>query len=132
MPFHATAIVTLLSLAVYFWMATEVARARRRAGIVAPAMTGDATLERTIRAHTNTLEWLPIFIPSLWLFAFYWSDISAAALGLLWIVGRIVYFKGYVAAAAKRSPGFLIQVIASAILLFGALGRAVLLAVGQG
>ena len=59
------AIVTLLTLIVYFWMATQVSRTRTRLGILAPAMTGDPVLERTIRAHLNTLEWLPILLPSL-------------------------------------------------------------------
>jgi uncharacterized MAPEG superfamily protein len=132
MSYHLTAIVTLLSLLVYFWMATQVARARRKAGIKAPTMIGDPVLERTIRGHVNTLEWLPIYLPSLWLFAAYWGDVPAAGVGFLWIVGRIVYFRGYVADAAKRSPGFLIQVVACVILLFGALGRAAYLAAGQG
>ena len=39
----------------------------------------------------NTLEWLPIFLPSLWLFAIYVSDAIAAAIELVWIIGRIVY-----------------------------------------
>ena len=51
-------------------------------------MTGDPVLERTIRAHYNTLEWLPLFLVPLWLFAIYWSDLVAAGLGLIWIVGR--------------------------------------------
>jgi len=29
-------------------------------------------LKRTVRAHTNILEWMPI-LPALWLFAVYWS-----------------------------------------------------------
>ncbi|MGN6309215.1 MAG: MAPEG family protein [Xanthobacteraceae bacterium] len=84
-------------------------------------------LERTIRAHVNTLEWLPIFLPSLWLFAIYWSSFVAAALGALWIVGRIIYFLGYAAAAEKRRPGFAIQAIAASALLIGALGRVIYL-----
>ena len=63
------AIVTLVILLVYFWMATQVSRTRKRVGILAPVMTGDPVLERTIRAHLNTQDWLPIFLPSLWLFA---------------------------------------------------------------
>ena len=43
-------------------------------------MTGDPLLERTIRAHYNTLEWLPIFLVSMWLFAVYWNELVAAAL----------------------------------------------------
>ncbi len=117
------ALVTLLAAAVYFWMATQVARTRVKVGILAPVMTGDARLERTIRAHLNTLEWLPIFLPSLWLFAIYWNGSVAAGLGLVWIVGRIVYFVGYVSDARKRFPGFFIQSIAAALLLLGAFGR---------
>ena len=120
--YGSVAIVTLLTLLVYFWMATQVARTRVRVGIRPPTMTGDPVLEQTIRAHTNTLEWLPIFLPSLWLFAIYWNATAAAVLGLIWIVGRVVYFLGYVAAPAKRQPGFFIQALAASALLLGALG----------
>ena len=123
----SVAIVTLLALLTYFWMGTQVARTRRRVGIPPPAITGDPLLERTIRAHTNTLEWLPIFLPSLWLFALYWNATAAVILGLIWIAGRIVYFLGYVAAPEKRLPGFGIQALAASALLLGALGRIVYL-----
>lgn len=126
-PFAYVSSVTLLTLLVYFWMAVRVARTRVRTGILAPAMTGDPVLERTIRAHGNTLEWLPIFLPSMWLLAFYWSDAVAAAVGVVWIAGRILYFTGYVDAPERRRPGFFIQVCAVAILLFGALGRLIYL-----
>jgi MAPEG family. len=134
MQTHAyVAIVTILALLTYLWMGLQVAGARRRSGIAAPAMTGDPVLERTIRAHVNTLEWLPLFLPSLWLFALYWSDLVAAVLGLVWIVGRIAYQRGYVRDPAKRELGFLIQALATAVLLFGALGRAIyVLVIAQG
>jgi len=122
-PHSLVALVTLLALLTYFWMSTRVPIARNKCGIQAPAMTGDPLLERTIRAHYNTLEWLPLFLVSMWLFALYWSDMVAAAMGVVWIVGRILYALGYAADAAKRGPGFLIQAIATGILLFGALGR---------
>ena len=118
-----TAIVTLVAVLVYFWIALQTATARRKSGIEAPAMTGDPLLERTVRAHYNTLEWLPIFLPSLWLFAFYWSELVAAGVGVVWIVGRILYATGYIQAANKRSTGFMIQSLATAVLLFGALGK---------
>jgi len=126
MQSHAyVAIVSLLALLTYFWMALMVGRARGKSGISAPAMTGDPVLERTIRAHYNTLEWLPLFLVPLWLFAIYWSDLIAAIVGLVWIVGRIVYALGYVADPKKREVGFLIQAVAVAVLLFGSLGRLV-------
>jgi uncharacterized membrane protein YecN with MAPEG domain len=126
MQSHAyVAIVSLLALLTYFWMSLQVGRARAKCGISAPAMTGDPVLERTIRAHYNTLEWLPLLLVPMWLFALYWSDLIAAILGLVWIVGRIVYQVGYVADPKKREAGFLIQALAVAVLLFGSLGRLV-------
>jgi glutathione S-transferase len=120
-----TAVVTLLALLVYFWMSLQVGRARSKSGINPPAMTGDPLLERAVRVQSNTLEWLPIFIVSLWLFAIYWNELVAAGLGVIWIVGRLVYSAGYMADPAKRSTGFLIQLLACAVLLFGALGKIV-------
>ena len=120
-----TAIVTLLSLLVYFWMSLQVGRARGKSGINPPAMTGDPLLERAVRVQSNTLEWLPIFLASLWLFALYWNELVAAGLGIVWIIGRLLYSAGYMADPAKRSTGFLIQFLAGAALLLGALGRIV-------
>jgi len=122
------AIVTVLALLTYAWMGTRVSAARRKTGIRAPAVTGDPLLERTIRAHYNTLEWLPIFLPALWLFAIYWNSTAAAVLGVIWIVARIVYFLGYTAEASKRSTGFLMQTLTTAVLLLGVLGRLIYLA----
>lgn len=121
--YYPVAIVTLLCGLVIFAMALTVARTHSRTGIPAPAMTGDPLLERAIRAHANTLEWLPIFLPSMWLLAIYWSAAWAAALGGLWIVGRMAYFVGYLRAPLKRYPGFFIQAAATFALLLGALGR---------
>jgi uncharacterized membrane protein YecN with MAPEG domain len=127
--FHTTvAIVTLLALLVFFWMSLRVAQARRKYGIAAPAVTGNDDFERVVRSHYNTLEWMPIFLPSLWLFAILWqADWIASAIGLVWIVGRIMYAVGYARQAEARSMGFLVQSLAVAVLLFGALVRAVML-----
>jgi uncharacterized membrane protein YecN with MAPEG domain len=122
-PHSLVAIVSLLALLVYAWMGIRVGGARARCGIHAPAMTGDPILERHIRVQANTLEWLPIFLVSMWLFALYWNDRFAAAMGVVWIVARILYAFGYVADPLKRAAGFLIQALACAILLFGTLGR---------
>jgi uncharacterized membrane protein YecN with MAPEG domain len=121
--YFAVAVVTLLCGATVFGMALTVAKTHKTTGILAPTMTGDPRLERAIRAHANTLEWLPIFLPSMWLFAIYWSAAWAAILGLLWLVGRIIYFLGYLSAPASRYPGFFIQAAAAFILQLGALGR---------
>src|SRR5262245_47928216 len=90
-----TAAVTLLAIALYFFMATQVAAAHGRFGVRLPAMSGQPDFERIYRVHVNTLEWMPTFLVSLWLCALAFSDIVAAAVGLLWVVGRAVYFVGY-------------------------------------
>ena len=120
-----TAIVTIVALLVYFNMSLGVGRARGKTGIHAPAMTGDPLLERAVRVHMNTLEWLPIFLAGLWLFAIFWNEVAAAALGVVWIAGRLLYASGYMADPAKRSTGFLVQFAAAALLLIGALGKIV-------
>lgn len=131
-PHYEVAIVTLLALLVYVWMSVSVGKARKQSGIAAPAMHGDPMLERYLRVQGNTLEWLVIFLPSLWLFAFYWNDRIAALVGVVWVVGRILYALGYWADAAKRETGFMIQALATAVLLFGALGRIVWVMVTTG
>ena len=117
---HYTAIVTLLAVALYFFFATRVAAARGTFNVRHPATTGNADFERIFRAHVNTLEWMPTFLIPLWLCALYLSDIGAAVLGLVWIVGRVVYFIGYKRAVEKRLPGFFIQGTACLLLFIGA------------
>lgn len=132
MESHAyVAVVTTLALLVYLWTVIGVGAARRKSGIKAPTMTGDPLLERAVRVQANTLEWLPIFLPSLWLCHLFWqpqdqTGIIVAAIGVVWIVGRILYALGYVVDPSKREMGFLIQFLASIVLLLGALGKAVM------
>ena len=98
---------------------------RGKFGVKLPAISGNPDFERVFRAQMNTLEWMPIFLPSLWLFAFYISDAIAAVLGLVWVVGRILYVLGYAQAVAKRSRGFAIQALATIALWVGAFGAIV-------
>jgi glutathione S-transferase len=123
--YHLTAIVTCLAILTYFLTTIQVSRARAAFGIKAPAIIGNADFERVFRVQMNTLEWMPIFLPSLWLFAIYIGDGIAAALGLVWIVGRLLYMTGYAQAANKRGLGFGIQASAAAVLWLGALGAIV-------
>ncbi|MEZ2143867.1 MAPEG family protein [Bradyrhizobium sp. DN5] len=124
--YHLTALVTLLAIAFYFFTCINVARSRDKTGVKVPAMSGHPDFERAFRIQMNTLEWMPIFLPALWLFATYISDAIAAGIGVVWIIGRFVYFVGYSKAAAKRSPGFAIQSLAAIALWAGALGAVVL------
>lgn len=123
------AIVTLAALLFYFWTSMGVAVARKASGIDAPTMVGHPQLERAVRVQINTLEWLPIFLVTLWLFAISipapYGRWGAVILGIIWIVGRFLYMRGYMADPAKRSQGFLIQALACVGLMLGALGGAI-------
>jgi glutathione S-transferase len=119
--YHLTALVTCLVILMYFLFSFQVAKARDAYGVKAPATSGNPDFERIYRVQMNTLEWMPIFLPVLWLFAIYVSDAIAAALGVVWIVGRILYMTGYAKAANKRGPGFGIQAFAALALWLGAI-----------
>ena len=123
--FHNTALVTCLAILFYFFTSIQVSKARVAFDIKVPATSGNLDFERVFRVQMNTLEWMPIFLPSLWLFAIYISDRLAAAIGLVWIAGRILYMTGYSQAAKKRGPGFGIQAGAAILLWLGALGAIV-------
>jgi glutathione S-transferase len=122
---HLTALVTCLAILFYFFTSVRVAKARVALGVKLPAISGHPDFERVFRVQMNTLEWMPIFLPSLWLFAIYISDTVAAAIGLVWIAGRILYMTGYSRAVEKRGPGFAVQALAAAVLWAGALGAIV-------
>ncbi len=118
---NLTALVALVSVFAYFGVGFAVGKARNTYNVKAPATTGDPNFERIFRAQQNMLEWMPIFLPTLLLFGLYVSDRWAAILGLVWIVGRIVYTAAYAQAAEKRSTGFFIQAAATLALMIGAL-----------
>src|SRR2546430_2383398 len=123
---HYTAIVTLLAVGFYFFLATRVAVARGKYNVKHPATTGNPDFERIFRVHMNTLEWTPTFLVPLWLCAIYLNDIAAAVLGLVWVGGRVLYFVGYSKAVEKRLPGFFIQSIVCLLLFIGSIAGIVM------
>ncbi len=115
------ALVSGIMLLEYFVFMAAVGAARGKAGIDAPAMSGDDLFERTLRVQENTLEQLIYVLPSMWLFGYYISSVWAAGLGAAFILGRIIYFIGYRAAPGKRATGFLIGWAAAMVMLIGGL-----------
>jgi len=112
------AAITILACLLFMFMSIRVGQMRGKSGIMAPAMTGSPEFERSVRVHYNTLEAMPVFLSGLWLATLYFSpafEVVAwlpALFGLVWVVGRVVYMNGYMAAPEKRSVGFLIQGLA--------------------
>ena len=117
--------VIALALLQYFIFAMLVGRARVMNKVEAPAVTGNETFERYYRAHYNTLEQLIIFLPAILLFANYISPLWAAILGIIFIVGRTIYFRGYIQEPKKRAAGFGLSMLPNLVLLLGGLGGAV-------
>ena len=127
--YSVIALVTLAALIQYFLMGLNVGRARGRLNVPAPATQGHPEFERLYRVQLNTLEWLVIFIPVLWIaeaFNANWGPISTAlttVLGVLWLVGRYLYMRDYVKDPKSRGRGFAVQALATALLfLMGLVG----------
>ncbi len=114
-------LVTIAALLFFFVVTINVGRARAKYGIKPPEMSGSPEFERVVRVQQNTLEQLSLFLPALWIFAYFVNPIAAAGLGAVWVIGRIIYAWGYYQAAEKRGPGFGIATLATVVLLLGSL-----------
>ncbi len=117
MGYHELDLVTLLALLEYSILGVMVGRARLTYGVEAPATTGNPDFERYFRVHENTLEALIVFIPAVWIFSLTVNYHFGVALGLLFLIARIVYARGYLSAAAKRGPGAIASVAINGILV---------------
>lgn len=115
--------LALLEYGVFLWLCGQ---ARGRFDVAAPATAGHPVYERYFRVQMNTVEQLVLFLPGLVGFAWYVSETWAAALGLVFIVGRALYARGYIEDPAKRGPGFLLTMLANTGLLGGTLVGALL------
>lgn len=119
-------IVTMLALTETAVFGLRVGAARGKYGVAAPATTGNDMFERHYRVHYNTLEMMVLFVPAAWAFGYYVSYLWAAGLGVVYIIGRIVYAVTYVRDPASRGPGVLLSVVPTWILIAGGLIGAVL------
>lgn len=115
------AVVIVLALFQYVAFGMLVGWARGKYGVKAPAVTGHETFDRYFRVHQNTLELLVAFVPAIWLFGIYVDPTWATLLGLVYLVARVLYLRGYVADPAKREVGFALSVLPVFVLLAGAL-----------
>lgn len=115
------ALITLAAVIQYQVYGFMVGRARAKYDVPAPATYGKEEFERIFRVHQNTLEQLIVFLPGLWIFTFTVSDLFAGLLGVIWMIGRELYCVGYMKHPDKRSWGFGITFLSSAILVIGGL-----------
>jgi len=110
----------------YLFFGALVGKARGKFGVKAPAVTGSEGFERVYRVQMNTLELLVAFLPALYASARYWPPGFVAAVGLVYIIGRFVYWRAYVTAPASRGLGFLLSITPVFTLAIAALVPALL------
>jgi uncharacterized MAPEG superfamily protein len=107
----------VLVLFQYIYFSAAVGKARGTYGIKAPAVTGNEIFERYYRVQMNTLELLICLIPALLIAAQFWSPLVMAAIGFLFFIGRLIYFRSYIANPDKRTIGFMLSITPIFILL---------------
>jgi uncharacterized MAPEG superfamily protein len=118
-------LVTALAVLQFFWFAYLVGKARVRLGIAAPAITGHPEFERYFRVQQNTLETLIMFLPALWIAGHYWNAAWMALIGIVYLIGRVLYLFGYVRDPHSRSWGYALSMAPVGVLiLFGLVGIA--------
>lgn len=114
-----SAAVTALAVLFVFYTGFNVGSMRAKHKIAAPAVTGHPEFECAYRVQVNTLEQFVIFLPLLWLATVYFHMLPwlPAVFGLVWVIGRVIYLRGYMAAPDKRGTGFLITILSTLGLL---------------
>ncbi len=116
-----TGLAVLVALLEYFAFGLQVGMARGKYGVEAPATTGHPEFERYFRVHMNTLEQLVMMVPSAFLFAWCVGDMWAAGAVAVFIVGRFVYARSYVANPASRSTGFALTALPTMVMAIGSI-----------
>ena len=116
---EAVALVTGLALLQYTWFSYYVGMMRQKHGVKAPAMSGHADFERAFRVQENTLEQLIVFLPSLWIYAYFSKPLWAAGAGLVFIASRFLYRASYMKDPKTRGKGFVLGFLATMYLLVG-------------
>lgn len=110
-------LITVLALLQFIYFGILVGRARDRFGVKAPAVAGNEIFERYFRVQMNTLELLVVFLPALWMATAYVAAYWVALLGVVYLIGRFVYLRAYVAEPSKRSVGFSLTSLPILVLL---------------
>lgn len=114
-------IVAVISVLQFFFFGFMTGMARRKSGLQAPAITGNESFERMYRVQLNTLETLVAFLPALFIAGKYWSPILVAVIGMVYIVGRFIYWRTYTQEPSSRGTGFLLSMIPTFLLILLAL-----------
>ena len=122
----AVAIVSVLALIQFYWYGIEVGKMRAKHECKAPATTGAPEFERMFRVQQNTMEQLVMFLPALWLYASLVNPLWGAGMGVIYLIGRVIYRSAYVRDPGSRSLGFTISILPTSVMLVWVLVAAIM------
>ncbi len=114
-------IVIMLALTQYVWFSIQVGRARGRFEVQVPSISGNDGFERYLRAHQNTAERLVVFLPAIFACGYFVNSLFATVMGLVFVAGRGLYFRGYTDPDKSRSAGFAIGESANILMILSTL-----------
>jgi uncharacterized MAPEG superfamily protein len=117
-------IIAVLAVLQLVFFGALVGRARGKYGVAAPAVAGHEMFERAYRVQMNTLELLVAFLPALFIAGKYWPQPVVAGLGLVYLLGRIIYWRAYMGAPRSRALGYGLSAMPAFALLLAALAGA--------
>lgn len=109
-------LAAVIAVMQFLFFGAMTGKARRESGLKAPAISGHEEFERMYRVQMNTLEVMVALLPCLFIAAKYWPQSLVASLGFIYIIGRFLYWRGYISAPDKRTKGFLLSIVPTIIL----------------
>jgi uncharacterized MAPEG superfamily protein len=110
-------LIVITAVIQFLFFGVMTGKARVKYGVKAPATTGEEGFERMYRVQMNTLEMLVIFIPVIFIASNYWSPLLTSSLGLVYIIGRFIYWRAYVNEPKNRAIGFMLSLVPSMLLM---------------
>ncbi|XP_013881340.1 leukotriene C4 synthase [Austrofundulus limnaeus] len=110
--------VTVLGVLEQVYFSLQVIYARRKYSVSPPSTNGPPEFERIFRAQVNCSEYFPIFIIVLWTAGVFFSQAVSSCCGLLYLYGRLCYFRGY----SESAHGRLVPLYFSAKVLWVLIG----------
>ncbi|KAF7658038.1 hypothetical protein LDENG_00018260 [Lucifuga dentata] len=96
------AAVSVLAVLEQAYFSLQVIYARRKYSVSPPSTDGPPEFQRIYRAQVNCSEYFPIFITVLWTAGLFFSQGLSSLCGLLYLYGRLLYFKRYSQSAQRR------------------------------